>query len=160
MLSMLSAYLNRSLTPFEWLLYQIFPTQLLGGDIYRLAMEYCFKNDAQAMMWFLYWDDAEEQTFKEPWSVFVDEAQELLEKNVGNFLSKDGTEARSAFSAVIGGFVSCCKVAKELHYPMFSATRLPPDPFTDQTSSVVAKNLVDHYDLCFSGFQPVLGKKR
>ena len=68
----LRALLGRDMTPYEWLLYQLFPEKLLGGDVFALALMECDVKGVEGTIFFQYWAQPEEV-----WSIFVDEAQAL-----------------------------------------------------------------------------------
>ena len=53
---------------------------------------------------------------KEVWSIFVDEAQALLKMNELNFLSENGANVLSAFSAIVEGLGFLSKRREYLHY--------------------------------------------
>jgi hypothetical protein len=90
----LTALLKRDMTPYEWLLYQLFPKQLLGGDIFSQAIVECDIKNVEGTIRF---------PTKEVWSIFVDEAQALLKMNELNFLSENGSNVRAALSALVEG---------------------------------------------------------
>jgi hypothetical protein len=90
--------LQRVITPYEWLLYQLYPKQFLGGDVFKKAVAACLLDG-----------DVNIETatsalrkvdFELPVS-FIDEAQHLLTEHRPYFLSTDGTKRRSAFSALL-----------------------------------------------------------
>ena len=149
----LTKLLGRAMTPYEWLLYQLFPEKLLGGDVYYDATNECDVKGAEGWVTFWHWAPS-----KEIWSIFVDEAQALLEMNRNNFRSKNGMQARSAFSALVEGFGFLSKGCEYLHYPVFSGTGLAFDQFSEQTMPVVGKSPGDGADLVFAGFK-LLGAK-
>eukprot|EP00978_Attheya_sp_CCMP212_P032160 scaffold124113_cov55-Attheya_sp.AAC.1 len=71
-------------------------------------------------------------------SCFVDEAQMLLTKLDGYFLSKDGVEERSAYSAFVKG-LHVLAIKGIVQFPCFSGTGLSIDAFGSETKSVMTK---------------------
>lgn len=142
----LTALLEREITSYEWLLYQLFPQNLLGGDVFHKAMDHCDVKCVEASVSFAHWAPT-----KKKWSVFVDEAQALLDMNDHEFLSQDGRKIRSDFSAILEGISYQSKVNDYLFYPVFSGTGLAFDEFSEQTRSIVGKSPGDSEKL----FSPI-----
>eukprot|EP00978_Attheya_sp_CCMP212_P036615 scaffold167584_cov27-Attheya_sp.AAC.1 len=66
-------------------------------------------------------------------SCFVDEAQMLLKKLDGYFLSKDGIARRSAYSAFVKGLFALA-IEGHIQFPCFSGTGLSIDAFGSETN--------------------------
>ena len=127
------------LTPYQWLLIQLYPHQALQVDLFDVVFRKCFR--------FAYEGDWEDNSVTkdhmkaiEKWSVIaVDETQVLLEQLRGYFLSLDGNTYRSAFSALLYSFELLA--AHEIGYPLFSGTGMAIDDFEEQAKSIMAKRL-------------------
>ena len=73
-----SNILGGDLTPYEWLLLQLYPLHFFGNDIFHMAHRLCIDAEPKDCIF-----NAE----KYPWkAIFVDEAQSLLRKKSGWFL--------------------------------------------------------------------------
>jgi hypothetical protein len=117
------------LTCWEWLLLQLYPDTFLGRDIFRdLCKTFFNRKDCNYEV-----GEGEQQM-----SCFVDEAQVLLTKLEGFFLSKTGGIPRSAYSAFVKGLYPLA-VEGIIHFPCFSGTGLSMDAFEPETRSVMAK---------------------
>lgn len=143
---------GREITPHEWLLYQLYPKKFLGGDVFREAVSSC-----------LYDGDVNIETsvralrkvdLELPVS-FIDEAQQLLIEHRSYFLSTDGTEPRSAFTALLRAFTRSTNVNVKLGFPVFSGTGLSTDELQIQSRSAVAKKPLVDKGPYFAKFEPL-----
>jgi hypothetical protein len=117
---------DKGLSCHEWLLLQLYPTAFLGSDVFRdLFGALCNVGVTN--------DVASEQK-----SCFVDEAQLLLDKLDGCFLSADRTTKWSAYSAFAKGLRSLA-ISGTVHHPCFSGTRLSIEQMETKTKSLMAK---------------------
>ncbi|KAG7347259.1 hypothetical protein IV203_030626 [Nitzschia inconspicua] len=141
------------LSPKEWLLYQLFPEDFLNGDLFRDVLQACLKDEG--LITESTAEDAREAIQGE-WSVFIDESQRLLEKP-GFFLSTDGKQARSNFSAVIKAAYKDDELIanSELKFPVFLGTEFPIDELEDEGRSASAKRptAMKQRVRFFSGFE-------
>ena len=136
----LQVLLNRELTAREWLLCQLFPQELLGGDVFLEATCACVGIEFEAVEVSSINRYSEMNTFG--WAVFVDEAQELLKQHKEFFLSGDGKTQRSAFSALVKTF--CEKSddgGSKFRFPVVSGTVLSLDELEEGASSITGKGL-------------------
>lgn len=147
--------LNRQMTAYEWLLYQLFPIKFFGCDLFKdIVKAVTARVVVDAIMSFDMWDPDDYDNTKQ-WSIFVDEAQRLLNMKQTKILSFDGERRRSALSACMDGF-SGLRNENPLCYPVFSGTGLSYEQFEDEARSVTAKALqittINPKDLIFSDF--------
>ena len=141
------------LSPKEWLLYQLFPEDFLDEDLFRDVLQMCIKEEG--LITESTAEDAREAIQGE-WSVFIDESQRLLEKP-GYFLSTDGKQARSNFSAVIKAAYKDDELISnsELNFPVFLGTGFSIDELEDEGRSASAKRptAMEQRVHFFSGFE-------
>jgi hypothetical protein len=124
---------GKSLSCHEWLLLQLYPTAFLGKDVFadlfrKLCDEEVKITKVSAQM-----------------SCFMDEAQVLLEKLESFFVTKDGTQKRSAYSAFANGLRKLALRGGSVHYPCFSGTGLSIDQIKNETASLMAKPAAHPY---------------
>jgi len=145
---------NRKLTPYQWLLIQLFPIKALGSDIFEEVTASCItslgENDVSVVR----------AIVEDPpvWSVMaVDEAQELSRKLNGHFLSEDGKIQRSAFSALLRAMDNAAGLpCHDKGFPLFSGTGMSIDDFLEQSRSVMAKRFLEKdWNFVFTEFQPL-----
>jgi len=127
------------LTPYQWLLIQLFPTEALKTDLFLSVFRECMiaaiNNDK---------DDSVERAFvafqPQEWStVVVDEAQVLLDNLQCFFMCSKGKSNRSAFSAVLKGIANAAESARDCGFPLVCGTGLSIDDLKEQSSSVTGK---------------------
>jgi len=150
------------LTPYQWLLIQLFPNEAAKEDIFASVQCQCFEHHntlAQAGV-----DDTSVMAALDSppkwWTTMVvDEAQLLLNQlDEGYFLSRCGTKKRSLFSAVLKAM---SMQLDEKHndvtgYPLACGTGMSIDELQDQSESIFVKNpLANFEDAVFKEF-PVL----
>lgn len=154
----ITGQLGRDITAYEWLLYQLYPNQFLGGDVYRDLVNDCIDDcvDMERTTMLL-----RKEAKKPSWQFrvpFIDESQQLLDERKGYFLSTDGTEHRSAFSAVLKAFVEFPSKIKGLSYPVFSGTGMSLTELRKQSNSATTKGRFvppEYSEPCFSRFAPL-----
>ena len=149
--------LQRPMSPYEWLLYQLFPEKFLAGDVFNdvfqdlaniAAVQGFQLGDALPLL--------EGPSENASWSVFVDEAQELLKTGRAMFCNKEENVHRSAFSAVVEGLWKSKKLRRTLHHAVFSGTGISFNELQEQAYSMVAKNADNptiRENLFFSNFK-------
>jgi hypothetical protein len=165
----LEKHVDQVLTDYEWLLYQLYPNDFLGCDLFQDAMvevqeflsSKAISNPAESLkearvaVWKVF------QTAECRWSVFVDEAQALISRENLYFASSKNTQVlRSYFSAVAKAFcsVSLSFPQNKVYFPVFAGTGLSLVEIQEEASSVMAKAMnVKEYEKYFSGFA-LLGK--
>jgi hypothetical protein len=144
--------LKREITPYEWLLYRLYPKKYLGGDVFQDAVQAC-----------LFYGDVNLESaasalrkvdFKFPVS-FIDEAQRLLIEHRDYFLSTDGTKQQSAFSALLKAFNASTEVNNKLGFPVFSGIGLSIDELKAQSGSGAAKKPQVGTEPYFAKFEPL-----
>jgi hypothetical protein len=142
--------LGREITPYEWLLLQLYPKTFLGDDVFHTAVSACFFDgdvNLQSAISALRMVD-----FELPVS-FIDEAQRLLIEYRSYFLSTDGTVQRSAFSALLKAFTRSTLINGKLGFPVFSGTGLSIDELTAQSGSGTAKKPQVDTEPYFTNFE-------
>jgi hypothetical protein len=156
--------LNREMTPYEWLLYQLYPKKFLGGeDLFLEAVESILLNH-QAVITMKHLNPNQIRGRNTTWCVFVDEAQDLIShphrSGMSHFQSSNGECRRSSFSAIVDGFSRQAhpdRAGQQLYYPVFSGTGLEFDQFKEEARSIAGKGLqVQHLTtshVVFGGFQ-------
>lgn len=134
---------EEGLTPYGWLLLQLYPSEFLGCDIFQDLLRECLKRGGCEEM-------AKATNTKQ--RCFVDEAQLLNGMMTDRFVSSKGDEKRSIYSAIVKGL---CYWAVEgsITYPCFSGTGLSLDMCAAETKSVMVKPAT-HEDF-FSGLDPM-----
>lgn len=124
---------GKCLTCHEWLLLQLYPIAFLGSDVFRdLFRSLCAAGVIPI--------DAREQQM----SCFVDEAQVLLGKLDGYFLSADLKIGRSAYSAFAKGLRKLA-ISGTVHHPCFSGTGMSIEQIKTETKSLMVKPDAHNY---------------
>jgi hypothetical protein len=135
------------LTPFQWLMVQLYPDQFLGSDLFDQLTRRCIVRCSWKLFTFY--------AFKKWGVTFIDKAQQLKERLPRCFLSADGTKQRAAFSAVLRAYTDIARGLK-IGYPVFSGTGMSFDRFKEQTASIMVKDLDFHDEkmpFCFTAFK-------
>jgi len=115
------------LTPFQWLLLQLYPKKYLGGDVFTEVTRRCINRADLSSNKLLNFEDFKELKGVKSLGVpFIDEAQMLLTQLLYRFLSGDDGRTRSAFTALLNCFSSMYKTCGT-GYPVFSGTGLSID---------------------------------
>ena len=145
---LLTEHLGRQLTPYEWLLYQVFPEHFLGGDIFLEAFEELqgFSDGAAKTL---------RNQIDRSWSIFVDESQALL-RIQGYFLCSSGTRFRSGFSGLAKALNDDTAFKCKMKHPVFSGTGLSFDELSDEAMSATGKGptqLASRKPVHFTGFE-------
>jgi len=144
--------MGRSPTAYEWLLLQLYPEKFLGGDIFWDATVKCtVRADTSGAESALF---SVESTWP---AIFVDEAQKLLKVLNYHFLSEETMQIRSAFLALLKGFLQT-GLGKKMGYPVFSGTRLSIDDIKTESNSAMAKHTISkqsQIDPFFVNFEPL-----
>ena len=124
-----------SLSAFDWLLYQLYPVELLGEDLFAETYVRNQGQSVQVQSTFWYVQN------KPKWSVFVDEAQALCKIGMDCFTNKRGTQPRSFFSAVLAALsnVSVKRFDLCVHYPVFTGTGLSSNQLEEESASYTVK---------------------
>lgn len=148
-----------ALTPYQWLLIQLYPEQALNKDVFcdvvaasiqKLEQDNNGDNSVAIAM----------VAGQPSWSALVvDETQELLHKLTDFFLSsEDSSSLRSAFSAVLKGLEEV-SFASSTGHPVFSGTGMSIEDFKEQARSIMMKrpNREDRElpDFVFQDFKPL-----
>jgi hypothetical protein len=140
---------GQGLSCYEWLIIQLFPEDVLGCDIFLDVFRKIVENKLQFLK-----DGAPKL---EKMSCFMDEAQVLLKKLEGVFLSTDGTEPRSAYYAFLKSLTNLQLALGTIYYPCFSGTGMSIMAYKAAARSLVAKpNLQDH-SFYFVGLKTLSG---
>jgi hypothetical protein len=139
------------LTPFQWLMVQLYPDQFLGSDLFDELTKSCIKRCS--------WRSFNNYDFKKWGVTFIDEAQQLKERLPSLFLSADGTKQRAAFSAVLRAYTDIAR-GETMGYPVFSGTGMSFESFKEQTASasIMVKDFHFHEEKkssCFTAFKPL-----
>ncbi|KAG7337312.1 hypothetical protein IV203_030143 [Nitzschia inconspicua] len=136
----LSSRQGGRLSCYEWLIIQLFPSDVLGCDIFLDVLREIVSNKSQYSM-----DGVPVPKLERQNSCFMDEAQVLLKKLNGVFLSTEGTDPRSAYSAFLKGLTNLQLTAGTIHYPCFSGTGMSIEAYKAAANSLMVKpNLHDH----------------
>jgi hypothetical protein len=148
------------LTPYQWLLIQLFPAQALKNDLFHSVFNACIiadnKNKNKG-------DDSVASEFMalqpNKWStIVVDEAQVLLKKLTDFFLCSDGEAERSAFSAVLKSITNAAQLADSEYtcgFPLVCGTGMSIDDLKEQSNSLLMKkphNLAENRTTVFKEF--------
>eukprot|EP00978_Attheya_sp_CCMP212_P019009 scaffold52711_cov63-Attheya_sp.AAC.2 len=155
------------LTPYQWLLIQLFPAQALKNDLFHSVFNACIiadngnknKGDASVVSEFM-------ALQPKKWStIVVDEAQVLLKKLPDFFLCSDGNAERSAFSAVLKSITNAAELADAAKlaedpedpcgFPLVCGTGISIDDLKEQSNSVLMKrphNLAENKITVFKEF--------
>jgi len=150
------------LTPYQWLLVQLFPKEAMGVDLFSTVLQCCLKRAMENDKDYSWYEAMESEHLQDknkwPWTVMVvDEAQVLLNELNDFFLSQDGERPRTAFSAVLRAMTNTVlNLGLEIGYPLVSGTRMSIQAINDATYSSTAKN--PHYDeteTIFDCFKPL-----
>ena len=145
----ITAKLGKKPTPYQWLLLQLFPVHFFGWDVFNDLSESCITEGRVSLRPTVVLDELTSRaalkslkydTHKLHKSIFVDEAQYLLEQHGtdGYFLSEinEDTE-RTGFSAVLKAFFHSKSVLGA--YPLFSGTGISIEDVEDAFKSSMAK---------------------
>jgi hypothetical protein len=147
------------LTPFQWLLLQLYPEIYLGDDVFEDVTHSCIDSaDISPTKLPTRKDFKDLEHVKIMGVPFIDESQVLLTTLSNRFLSGNGEQIQSAFTALLKGFSSIAKVHKKPSkgYPVFSGTGLSIDALREQSHSTMAKITGGgSHDECFIGFEPL-----
>ena len=122
---------GRGLSCYEWLLLQLFPREVLRCDIFLDVYRQIVKNKLQ------YFADGASKLGQI--SCFMDEAQVLLTQLEGVFLSAEGNEARSSYSAFLKGLTNLRLAEGITHFPCFSGTGMSIEAYKAAARSLVVK---------------------
>ncbi|KAG7350242.1 hypothetical protein IV203_009602 [Nitzschia inconspicua] len=135
---------QHQLTPYDWLLIQLFPKQALKSDLFARVC-------AKALTWAK--DRPLDSSVREymtdhffedwPWSVMVvDEAQALLNRLDLFFLDGKGNKKRTAFSAVLKSMTKLLSetLGVETGYPLVAGTGMSLEAIRDASNSIMAKD--------------------
>ena len=128
------------LTAQEWLFCQLFPKDLLGGDIFRDVLDSCIQDEG-LITEFKAEDAREEITGN--WSIVIDESQCLLEKP-GYFLDRDGYVCSSLFALVKAAwyeYEQTTRTKPNLNFPVFLGTEHSNDVLAADAFGGMAKRL-------------------
>jgi hypothetical protein len=120
--------LKRALSPYEWMLLQLYPTEFLGNDVFLTLMNACLANEAVRISSPAALRRTGDETIRGV--CFVDDTQELFNALPGRFLSKNGYESRSAFAVFLKAFAGMGH-AQIAGFPVFSGTGLSIDALDD-----------------------------
>lgn len=134
---------GQGLSPYEWLLLQLYPIDFLGRDIFRDLLRECFFAGGCKKM---------AEGFETAQSCFVDEAQMLSDMMTDFFLSSKGDQKRSLYSAVVKG-LSFLAISGFISYPCFSGTGLSLEICAAESKSVMSKPKT-HQDF-LAGLEPM-----
>ena len=128
---------RRGLSCYEWLIIQLFPEDVLGCDIFLDVSRKIVDNKLQ------FSTDGDSKLGRI--SCFMDEAQVLVRELEGVFLSTEGTESRSAYSAFLKGLTNLQLTTQKIHFPCFSGTGMSIEAYKAAARSLVVKpDLQDH----------------
>jgi len=124
------------LTPYEWLLLQLYPNHYFGKDIFYELFRRCKNLIATTTMDEVFLDH------EHAWAaIFVDEAQVLLNDERGFFLGTKG-DKRSSFSGIFKGLLETrISVANPtiFPFPIFSGTGMSMEGLEKEKTSGNAK---------------------
>ena len=152
--------LGGNLTPYEWLLLQLYPIHFFGIDIFQKAWTLCMDAQETAQE-----TDTMNRIFKAekyPWkAIFVDEAQSLLRKKSGLFFGEKSDVPRCDLSGIFKGLLEArvqCYGAT-LPYPIFAGTGMSMGGYEKELGSGIAKyvpaiNLDKPQEIAFIEFFP------
>ncbi|KAL3905055.1 MAG: hypothetical protein SGILL_009831, partial [Bacillariaceae sp.] len=130
------------LTPYDWLLVQLFPRQALGGkDLFLNVLLRCLVQVNKHR------DDSSVSNALvlkgEEWTsplMVVDEAQVLLRKLTNFFLTENGTKERAALSAVLKAMSNIPGLLQsEVGFPLVAGTGMSRDDIREASDSSMAK---------------------
>jgi hypothetical protein len=127
------------LTPFQWLLVQLYPEIYLRKDVFEEVVCECINRaDLSPTKLPTRSDIKDLKNVKSLGVPFIDEAQVLLTELSHLCLSGTGDEKRSAFTALLRGFST---VARQFGtgYPVFSGTGLSIASLKEKSRSTAAK---------------------
>ena len=145
---------RRTISPYEWLLLQLYPIYFFGHDIFAEVSKMVIigQQDIDLRQWgsalYLEMDSLGRDVVP-----FIDEAQELLKEGKDLFLTSDGSESRSMYYAILRALTYMSNFTC-LGSPILSGTGLSIDDLQSQSASGGAgKASVSKGRLYFSGFQ-------
>lgn len=151
---------GKELTPYEWLLYQLFPDDLLGTDLFRFALEYALyqsRDQKLELSLDLYAKlNGGTGVERRTWPVFVDEAQALLKIGKHYFVNRNEEERinQSFFSALVQGLGNIAISSVMIDHAVFSGTGLAFEQLSAEISSIVGKRSGEfNVDVVFADFQ-------
>jgi hypothetical protein len=146
------------LTPYQWLLIQLFPAQALKNDLFLSVFNACIiaenknKGDNSVVSKFM-------GLQPKKWStIVVDEAQVLQKKLTDFFLCSNGKAERSAFSAVLKSITNAAELADPEYtcgFPLVCGTGMSIDDLKEQSNSLLMKrphNLAENRTTVFKEF--------
>ncbi|KAG7370824.1 hypothetical protein IV203_019394 [Nitzschia inconspicua] len=149
----LKAQFGDQLTPYRWLLVQLYPVHFFGIDIFKDALvKCCHEKEIH--------DNEKMVTEEMKWPIVIDESQVLLnEINTGQFLSDDGKKDRSHFSALVKAFLNIYDMSptsemEALSYPIFCGTGMSMYALTEESTSAFAKRKMEVPPPCIE-FSPL-----
>ena len=125
-----------NLTPYEWLLMQLYPNHYFGKDIFYEVFRRCKHVIDTSTMDVLFLDHEHEWA-----AIFVDEAQVLLNDKRGFFLRTEG-DKRSSFSGIFKGLLKTrLSVADPTKFPfsIFAGTGMSMEGLEKEKTSGNAK---------------------
>lgn len=142
--------MKRDLSAYEWLLIQLFPDHFLGEDVFHIATAAAYEHlDGGG-------EHCDLGGGLPNWkATFVDETQQLLEKGHNFFLSENGKEKRSRFSALLKAFMEIHHQRPQVGYPVIAGTGLSIEELNKESLSAVAKRPLDPYEPLFFRFKPL-----
>ena len=146
------------LSPFEWLLVQLFPVYFLGADVFCIVTSGAYSHAESNQL-----DVNTNANLLHLWGItIVDETQQLLRDGTGFFLGNKGKEKGSYFSALLNALLdmTCFEVIGQdgQYYgtgmPIFSGTGLSIGELKNESHSVLAKRkIIVDYVRAFIDFQ-------
>ena len=145
-----------NLTPYEWLLLQLHPTEFFGAnvDVFKaLTLEITRQCDLRGLSdSLLGLARARGSPFQRQYC-FVDEAQMLTDKLVGSFETNYNNRTnRSLYSAVVKGLAAQARHAV-VFFAVMSGTGLSMSALKEETTSNSAKEPINTYAWSFSMFR-------
>lgn len=132
-----------SLTPYQWLLLQMYPNYYFGGDVFNDVLNACMNTIEE--------HGVKEQLLNDAsvnWDAIVmDESQQLLNKGRMYFCSSSvSLEARTLYSAVLNAFLDIKvttadsrRTGAKWPFPTFSGTGMSIQLLTKESDSASAK---------------------
>lgn len=158
--------LNPGLTPFDWLVIQLYPKKTMKNDLFSFVFAKCYVHalerpeDMSALTNLSEKYDVNDNENGWPWSVMVvDEAQALANKLTDFFLCGKVAKQRTAFSAVLKGMVNALEIiGTETGYPLVAGTGMQIEHIKEASDSITAKRphtLRENRRTIFQTFKPL-----